>query len=397
MAVIIVVLLASGVVKAATRTSTADTKVAAGHSRSSNKTNPQATTTTVTPTTTTTPTVPTLPKSAPFTPVSPLTVKPVTTVPVAAQPLNLSPATIANRVDPAVVDVDTRLSYQNAIAAGTGMVLSSDGVILTNNHVVVGATTIAAVSIADGRDYAARVIGVDPSADVAVLQLIGASDLPTVPIATSSASSGAGVVAIGNAGGTGGAPSVTAGTVLATDQSIVANDPAEGTSERLEGLLATSASLQPGDSGGPLINGAGQVIGMDTAASEASGSTPTVSFAIPIAQALDIAHQIESGLATDGIYLGLPPFLGVQVTNGTIGHQTGAQVIAVVPGGPAAAAGIVSRDLIVTLNGEDIDSPATLSTVLRRFVPGSSVSVTWLDAGGISRSAEVTLGTGPAD
>lgn len=393
LAVIIVALLATAVVRVAAKSGSSSSKAATGHG-SPDTTTPASTATGVPATT--------LPSAnaAPsigLTPVSPLTVTPVTTAPVVARPLSLSPSIIAARIDPAIVDVDTRLAYQHAIAAGTGMVLTSDGVVLTNNHVINGATTIGAVSIGTGRAYPATVIGVDPSADVAVLQLVGASGLATVVEGTNAVFSGDGVVAVGNAGGVGGAPSVTSGTVEATDQSIIANDPAEGTSEQLQGLIATSAALQPGDSGGPLIDGSGQVIGMDTAASEASGAAPTVSFAIPIAKAVDIAEEIETGVAGDGIYFGLPAFLGVQVIPGSLAGRSGAAVTGVVVGGAADSVGITSGDLVVGVAGESIDSPAALTTMLRQFVPGDSTTVSWLDGTGASHSAQVTLGTGPAD
>jgi S1-C subfamily serine protease len=184
--------------------------------------------------------------------------------------------------------------------------------------------------------------------------------------------------------------------VVATDQSIVASDPAAGTSEQLDGLIETNANLQPGDSGGPLINGSGQVIGMDTAASVSSGSA-NVSFAIPIGPALAIAHQIEAGQAGNGVLLGLPPFLGVQVTAGSLGGRSGAVVAAILPGGPASGAGVAVGSLITAINGLGIDSPATLSRTLRQYHPGDGVTLSWLDKGGAPHTVRVTLGTGPAD
>ncbi|MDQ6615299.1 MAG: S1C family serine protease [Actinomycetota bacterium] len=331
-------------------------------------------------------------------PVSPLAVPPVTPSPVTPRRPNLSPAQIAGMVNPAVVDIDTRLAFQHAIAAGTGMILTSNGVVLTNNHVIDGATAIAAVSVGTGRRYPAHVLGVDPTADVALIQLDGASGLPTVTTSTFTVAAGDPVVAIGNAGGLGGAPSVTTGTVAAINQSIIASDPAAGTSEQLDGLIETTALLQPGDSGGPLANGAGQVIGMDTAAAVANQSTTTVSFAIPIGQALAIARQIQAGQASSTIHLGLPPFLGVQVTTGAGAFgRAGALVTGVVAGGPAAAAGVTQGSVIIAINGQSIDSGPTLTAVLHQFRPGDSVTLNWIGPAGASRSARVTLGTGPAD
>jgi S1-C subfamily serine protease len=328
--------------------------------------------------------------------VSPLTVAPVTTAPVRPRTLPVPASVLAARVDPSVVDIDTKLLYQHAIAAGTGMVLTSSGLVLTNNHVIDGATTIQGVSVSSGRTYSAHVVGVDPGDDVAIIQLEGASGLATVTTRSTVVNPGDPVVAIGNAGGVGGAPSVTSGTVEAVDQSIVASDPGAGTSEQLDGLIETSANLQPGDSGGPLVNGAGEVIGMDTAASVGSDSS-MVSFAIPVDKALAIAHQIEIGVAGNGVYLGLPPFLGIQVTPGTVAGRSGALVAALLSGGPAAGAGVTAGSLIIAVNGEPIESPNSLAQVLRQFAPGNTVSLAWLDRLGASHSARVTLASGPAD
>ena len=388
LAVVIVILLIVGGVGAAV------VPTAHSHASASSKVK----TGRVTTTTTTTPASSSTTSPSGVAPGSPLSVPPVSVPSVNARPLTLSPSAISAIVIPAIVDVDTRLGYQHAIAAGTGMILSPTGLVMTNNHVVNGATTVSAVSIGTGHTYSARVVGVDPTIDVAVIQLIGASGLPTVSISGSAATPGDGVVAIGNAGGVGGAPSVTSGTVEALDQSIIANDPAEGTAEQLNGLIATSAGLQPGDSGGPLVNGKGEVVGMDTAASEANQTTTGVGFAIPIAQALAIAHQIEAGQASSTIRLGLPPFLGVEVMTGTAtGGQVGAQISGTVAGGPADAAGLAINDVIVAVDGNTVSSSASLTTVLRQYVPGEAVTVTFVDSSGTSHSVRVVLGTGPAD
>ncbi|HKH89126.1 MAG TPA: trypsin-like peptidase domain-containing protein, partial [Acidimicrobiales bacterium] len=164
------------------------------------------------------------------------------------------------------MDVNTTLSYQSEQGAGTGMVLTSTGEVLTNNHVVEGATKISVTDIGNGKTYSAKVVGYDRSKDIAVLQLIGASGLQTVNLGNSSSVSvGEGVVAVGNANGAGGTPSYAGGAVTATNQSITATDQAGGDSEQLGGLIETNADVIPGDSGGPLVNASGQVIGMDTA------------------------------------------------------------------------------------------------------------------------------------
>jgi len=216
------------------------------------------------------------------------------------------------------VDINTTLSYQNEQAAGTGMVLTSDGEVLTNNHVINGATSISVTDIGNGKTYSASVVGYDRTDDVAVIQLHGASGLQTVTTGNSAnVAKGEGVVGIGNAGGAGGTPSVAGGSVTALNQAITASDAGDGTSEQLTGLIEVNCDIQPGDSGGPLVNTSGQVIGMDTAASEAQGFTfqgaTGQGYAIPINKALTLAKQIEAGTASSTVHIGDTAFLGVEV------------------------------------------------------------------------------------
>jgi S1-C subfamily serine protease len=182
----------------------------------------------------------------------------------------LSAAQIASKVDPSLVDVTSTLGDEPEAetAMGTGMVLSSNGLVLTNNHVINGATAISVTDIGNGKTYKATVVGYDESQDIAVLQLSGASGLNTANLGNSSSVSvGNTVTALGNAGGQGGTPSVATGSVVALNQSITASDESSGTSEQLAGLIESNANIQPGDSGGPLVNSSGQIIGIDTAAS----------------------------------------------------------------------------------------------------------------------------------
>ena len=178
----------------------------------------------------------------------------------------LTAAQIASKVNPGLVDVVTTLGYQNGEAAGTGMVLTSSGEVLTNNHVIDGATSIKATDIGNGRTYTAKVVGYDKTHDVAVLQLEGASGLQTVSLSSASPRTGQKVTALGNAGGKGGTPSKVTGTITGLNQSITASDESAGDAERLTGMIGHDAAIQPGDSGGPLVDTYGQVIGMDTAA-----------------------------------------------------------------------------------------------------------------------------------
>jgi S1-C subfamily serine protease len=278
------------------------------------------------------------------------------------------------------------------------MVIGASGEVLTNNHVVDGATTISVTIPSTGRTYSATVVGTDKTEDVAVIQLKGASGLKTIPLGDSSkVAPGDSVVALGNAGGVGGAPAVVTGTVRAIDQTITASDMGGANAETLNGLIETNAPIQPGDSGGPLANSAGQVIGMDTAASSARrfNGGATVSFAIPINHALSIAQQIETGQASSTIRIGLPGFLGVGVAATSSGN--GAAVSSVASGTPAAKAGLVPGDTITAVDGTAISDGTGLTTALHPHHPGDRVSLTWVTAAGATRSATVTLASGPAD
>ena len=227
---------------------------------------------------------------------------------------------IAAKVDPGLVDINTTLGYAQQQAAGTGIVISSNGVILTNNHVINGATKISVTDVGNQKTYTAKVVGYDRSHDIAVLQLQNASGLQTAPLATSNASVGQNVVGVGNAGGTGGTPSAAGGTVTALNQSITASDQGDGTSEQLTGLIETNADIQPGDSGGALVNTSGQVIGVDTAASAGFSfqfngqSQGNQGFAIPINTALSVARQIEAGNSSSTVHIGETAFLGVEIS-----------------------------------------------------------------------------------
>ena len=236
----------------------------------------------------------------------------------------LTTSQIAAKVDPGLVDVVTTLGYQGGKAAGTGMVLTSTGEVLTNNHVIDGATSIKATDVGNGRTYTAKVVGYDKTRDVAVLQLQNASGLQTVTLSSAAPQSGQKVVALGNALGKGGTPSVVSGRINGLGQSITASDQGAGDSEQLTGMIGHNAPIQPGDSGGALVNTEGEVIGMNTAASDSSSSgspsqssqtqAATQAFAIPITRASSIAGQIEAGTASSTVHIGATAFLGVETS-----------------------------------------------------------------------------------
>ena len=275
------------------------------------------------------------------------------------------------KIGSGVVVIDTNLAYQGARAAGTGMVLTSSGEVLTNNHVIRGATAIRVVVPSTGRSFTAKVVGYDTTDDVAVLQASGASNLKTIPLGDSdTVTAGQSVQALGNAGGTG-ALRPASGTVTGIDRGITVSDE-QGGSESLAGMIETNAGIQPGDSGGPLMNADGQVIGMDTAASVGNGSeqaATTAGFAIPINKATSIAQQIVHGDASATIHIGDTAFLGVAVEADSYGYP-GAAVTSVVPNSPAAAAGLAPGDVITSLGGQSVSSPDGLTTLVASQAPG---------------------------
>jgi len=325
-----------------------------------------------------------------------------------SRPAVLTTAQIAAQTDPGLVDVVSTLGLQQAESAGTGLVLTPSGEVLTNNHVIKGATAIKVRDIGNGRTYPAKVVGYDQSRDIAVLQLQGASGLQTAALGDSStAKVGDKVVALGNALGKGGTPAVAVGHIAGLNASIVASDEGAGTSERLTGLIHHNAPIQPGDSGGPLVSNTGKVIGIDTAASASTGfqfqtNTRTQAFAIPINGAVALAQQIEAGQASDTVHIGPTGLLGVgvmsagQAASSGISAGSGAVVEQALPNTPAAGAGITSGDVIVAAGGRTVTSPAGLQAALERFHPGNSVNITWQDQSGQTHSATVVLANGPA-
>ncbi len=362
----------------------------------------------------------------------------------------LTTSQIASRVDPGLVDVTSTLGLQGATAMGTGIVLTSNGEILTNNHVVNGATSVSVRDIGNNKTYKATVVGYDASHDVAVLQLSGASGLTTATTGNSSTvKAGDSVVGLGNAGGAGGTPSVAAGTVTALNQSITASDEGSGSSEQLSGLIQTNADIQPGDSGGPLVNSYGQIIGMDTAASSSgsqaggnggsgngfggfgsgfggsgsgfggsgsdgsgssgsgssgSGSTgssssgqasTTQGFAIPIDTALSVASQIEAGQASSTVHIGATAFLGLEIASSDQQGSSGVALAGTASGTPAAAAGLGQGDVITSLGGQSVSTGTDIQNILVGHHPGDTISIGWTDSTGQSHTATVTLASGP--
>jgi S1-C subfamily serine protease len=363
-----------------------------------------------------------------------------------ASSASLNPAAVAKKVEPGLVDINSTLKYKNETAEGTGMIISSSGLVLTNNHVIDGATAIRVSLVAPGDrsspSYAAEVVGYDATDDVALLRLQGASGLPTESFGNSSqVTLGTPVLALGNAEGRGGAKPAK-GIINALDRSIQASDEGSSTTENLNHMLQTNARIQQGDSGGALANNAGQVIGMITAAKtsgpgQSGPSGGTIGFAIPINSALAIAKQIVSGRASATVYIGLPGFLGVEVAassspdpkqqaadeeQGGNGGRTaagsgvpcqttgspaglpgrvapvaaGALVLGVLCDTAATSAGMVPGDVITSVDGQPITTPDSLTGTTAKYHPGQIVSVIWVSLDGVEHTTRMMLGPGPA-
>jgi S1-C subfamily serine protease len=349
----------------------------------------------------------------------------------AAQPAQVASTAsgITARVTPGVVIIDTRLRYDSETAAGTGMVINPDGLVLTNNHVIEDATSITAT--VGGKTYQARVLGYDKTDDIALIRLRGAARLPVVPVGNSSlVEVGQPVVALGNAGGRG-IVSASPGKVAKLSLTVMANDQVGSpSSETLHGMMQASAGVVAGDSGGPLSGTTG-VIGMDTAASS-SGHQQTAGFAIPINTALSIAGQIAAGEASSVITIGYPPFMGTFTGTGSNPNpleqagqglsqpatpspalscytskadltpplavapvDTGILVQGVICGSPAARAGMTGGTVITAVSGQPVKSPDDLSHVMAQFRPGNTISVTWMNASGKKTTSRIRLTAGP--
>jgi S1-C subfamily serine protease len=354
-----------------------------------------------------------------------------------SQSSNADVSAIASQVDPTIVDINTTLEGGGE-AAGTGMVISSNGLVLTNNHVIANSTSIQVSIGGTGSEHTGKVVGYDVADDVALVQIQGVSGLKTISQGDSSSLSvGDDVVAIGNALGRGGTPSATGGTVTALNRTITASDEGGGNAEQLRGLIQVDAGIQPGDSGGPLVDTNGKVVGMDTAASTSGGGfgfdsqASSEGYAIPIERAVSIAEKIASGQGGTNIHLGgTRALLGVSVDtsqsssgngfgggngffgggsnqfgngndfgngNGSdnSGSGSGAVVGQVASGSAASNAGIQQGDVITAVDGQTIDSNSALAPAITEHNPHDRVRVDWTDSSGNAQHATVELGSGP--
>ena len=319
-------------------------------------------------------------------------------------------AKIATKVDAGLVDITTTFASTSQTAEGTGMILTSDGLVLTNNHVVEDAQTLSVRDVATNATYVGKVVGYDLTQDVALIQLKDASGLTTIKTANSDkVASGEKIVGIGNAGGVGGTPSFVPGSVVALNQAITAGDETNPAgSERLSGLIEVNAAIEPGDSGGPLVNDKGKVVGMDTAGSDLNGgfgfdpgnTSGDRGYAIPINTALAIVTSIRDDVATSGVHIGATAFLGVEFDSATAAGNAnstgGVSIAGTVAGSAAYKAGFVAGDVITSIDGQSVTTGTDLQTILLTKKPGDTIHVDYLNASGVAKTVSVVLGSGPA-
>jgi S1-C subfamily serine protease len=348
-------------------------------------------------------------------------------------------------VQPGLVVINSKLQDDGADvsgAAGTGMIISRSGLVLTNNHVIDATNGLTAKVVSTGKTYPAEWLGYDKGSDVAVIKLEGASGLTTVPLGNSSAVKiGDDVVAMGNANGIGSITTAT-GAITGLNEAITASDEGSGESaEHLTGMLQTDADIIQGDSGGPLVSTAGKVIGMDTASSSAvMASQENVGFAIPINKAMTIAREIIAGKSGQGVRVGATGFVGVLVPSAPGGGQStqtspqaqlqqmeqseeqqglspsytspagclsntaaagipahvapassGALVLGVLCQSPAVAAGLAAGDVITAAAGQQVTSPASLTGILSKVPAGKTITVVWVTPVGQTVTRAITL------
>ncbi len=311
-------------------------------------------------------------------------------------------ADISDKVSPSVVSIVTSTkvasyfgqTYDSA-AAGTGIIVSNDGYILTNKHVVEGATSVTVV-LYDGTTYEnVEVAQTDPLNDVAYLKVKDVSDLQAATLGDSKTIAvGQQVVAIGNALGEY-QNTVTSGIVSGTGRSVTASDESGTMTETLSDMIQTDAAINSGNSGGPLVNAAGEVIGINTAT---SSTAENMGFAIPISGVKGmLAQLIETGTASRA-YLGvysveITPSLAktynLPVTSGAYIYSS-SSYSAVVAGSPAAKAGIKDKDIITAVNGVKVGAAGSVSNLVGEYKPGDTVQLTVM-RGGEEIAVNVTL------
>jgi len=313
--------------------------------------------------------------------------------------------TLVDHVLPSIVSIDAK--GEGSEDQGTGMIISSDGMVITNNHVIAVAASGGSITVTRSgstSSLSASLIGRDPSNDVALIKIQGVSGLAPVVLGNSNkVVVGDAAVAIGNALGlAAGTPTVTSGIISALGRTVTATDESGQSSETLNNMIQTDAAINPGNSGGPLLDSAGDVIGMNTAV--ASGSTGTsaqnIGFAIPASRIEALLPELEQGgtqVTTTGSYMGVDITTVTPSLRSQYGlvPTSGAVILNVVDDSPASAAGLKAGDVIVALDGKKITTAEDVITFTKAHQPGDKVQVTY-QRGKLTATTTLTLGTPPS-
>ena len=303
---------------------------------------------------------------------------------VLAQPSDVQG--VLAKVEPGVVFVRTQASRGGRFfpesGAGTGMILTPEGEVLTNAHVVEGATSITVTLNEEDEARPADLVGANRAADVALLRIRGATNLPTVDLGRSAdLQVGDSVLAIGNALDLEGGLTVTEGIVSALDRSLF------DSGGSLHHLIQTDAAINQGNSGGPLVTADGLVVGVNTAV---AGDAQNIGFALAIDRVKPVIDDLRAGRSSSGPGTPAGAYLGVSTSASENGD--GAVVREVVAGSPAAKAGLQPGDVVVSVGGRAVSDPQDLGAAVGRQDPGDEVEVRWR-RGADTRSARVTLAT----
>lgn len=333
------------------------------------------------------PASPSLPPVVPSSSAGPSTSSPTQTSPAASGSPTSGAVKIDSSLSDGIVLVAATLDATTS-SAGTGMILTSSGQVLTNYHVVRSSSEITVTVCSDKKKYKATVIGRNARKDVALLQLEGASGLTTIKTDADAVAQGDPVVVAGNAAGQG-FLTAFAGKIVSKGQNIrvrgaAPSDPIED----LTGLIETDAHAQPGDSGGPVFDAQREVLGMTTAGSSDAGNNKTTAFAVPIADALGVVAKIRDGLEGDGVVVGPKAAIGINASNDSL-H--GVKVSNVVAGTAASRAGLKAGDYLKSIDGRTLATLSDLMKALDDFQPGQTVKLTWRTSGGVDKSASVAL------
>jgi len=286
-----------------------------------------------------------------------------------------------------LVLINTEVDFGTATAAGTGMVIDSDGIVVTNHHVVAGSTSVTVTVPSTSQTYTADVLGYDATTDVAVLKLQGASALTTITADSAPVSVGDDITAVGNAQGRGQLVAAP-GQITAVGQNITVTED-DGSQSPLTNLIQVNAALVPGDSGGAMLDTDNEVIGMNVAGS--TNTRSTTSYAIPITSVLQVADKVLAGEATDTVVLGRTAALGVQISS----RASNVYVVGLIGDGPAEQAGITAGSVITAIDGKTVGNADSLTAILATHKPGDQVQITWTDRSGAPHTATATLTQAP--